>query len=149
MQLQQQHVGMHTHVKQPALSTVPRPAAPVRHTLRCHAKQQQKDAQKTDSRSKLTPSSLNGKQGIIQPQKEEQVCVLYGMVWSTQCFGSTCTLTAAPGGQACQLEGNVRVGDARAARAPAALAHLYAGWLLCCIDPSLAEEATSQSWACS
>jgi hypothetical protein len=72
--MQQQHVGIRSQPKQPYLSTVPRPAAPVYHTLRCQAKQQQKDAQKTEQRSKLTPSSLNGKQGTIQPQQEEQVC---------------------------------------------------------------------------
>lgn len=76
---QQQHAGTHCQYKQPSFthSTVlARPALPVRHKLRCYAQQQQKESQKTDKRSSLAPSSLNGKQGTITPQQEEQVRIL-------------------------------------------------------------------------
>lgn len=73
IRMQQQHTCMQ-HVqsswRQPLCSTLPQRPAPVRHSLRCYAKQLQKGSQSTDSR-KQAPSSLTGKQGTLQPQQSD------------------------------------------------------------------------------
>ncbi len=74
---QQAGLGCPMHTRQPVLSAhLPRLAAPTRlsHGLICHAKQQ-KGSQTTEQRTKQAPTSLNGKQGTIQP-REEQVNML-------------------------------------------------------------------------
>lgn len=83
----QQHAGMQAHCKQPGLCTLSRPVAPIsRRTVRCFAKQQQKESQKTEL------SSLSDKQRTIKPQVE-QVCVSasIGCVRGAEC-SSDCPL---------------------------------------------------------
>jgi hypothetical protein len=59
------------HTRQAVHAVLSRPAAPLRPSLKCSAKQQQKDSQTTEQRGKQAPSSLNAKQGTIQPQEEQ------------------------------------------------------------------------------